>query len=78
MLAAIGTRMVLLYGLLWRSRLVPWPVAALGEAAASLHVAGVSLPVLAGYPSLMQVAPGLAVSHGVLILWLLAKGFAAP
>jgi hypothetical protein len=77
-LLAIGTWMLLFYGALWRARLVPWIVAAIGEIAASLHLVGVSLPVLLGYPSLMQVAPGLAVSHGVLIIWLLAKGIAAP
>ncbi len=77
-LLAVGTWMVLFYGLLWRSRLVPTIIAALGEIAAPLHVVGVSLPVLLGYPGLTQVAPGLAVSHGALIIWLLAKGFAAP
>jgi hypothetical protein len=77
-LLAVGTWMLLFYGLLWRSRLVPRIIAALGEIAATLHIVGVSLPVLLGYPSLMQVAPGLAVSHGALIIWLMAKGFAAP
>jgi hypothetical protein len=77
-LLAVGAWMVLFYGLLWRSRLVPWFIAALGEIAAPLHLVGVSLPVLLGFPSLTQVAPGLAVSHGALIIWLLVKGFAAP
>lgn len=77
-LLAIGAWMLLFYSALWRSRLVPWLVPAIGEVAAALHLAGVSLPVLLGYPSLMQVAPGLAVSHGALIIWLLAKGIAAP
>lgn len=77
-LLAIGAWMLLFYSALWRSRLVPWIVAAIGEIAAPLHLVGVSLPVLLGYPSLMQVAPGLAVSHGVLIIWLLVKGIAVP
>lgn len=75
-LLSIGTWMLLFYSALWRSRLVPWLVPAIGVFAAALHLAGVSLPVLLGYPSVMQVAPGLAVSHGALIIWLLAKGFA--
>lgn len=77
-LLVVGAWMLSFYSALWRSRLVPRTVAALGVLAAALHLGGVSLPVLLGYPSLMQVAPGLAVSHGVLIVWLLAKGFAAP
>lgn len=77
-LLSIGTWMLLFYSALWRSRLVPRPVPAIGVLAAALHLTGVSLPVLLGYPSLLQVAPGLAVSHGVLIIWLLAKGIAVP
>ncbi len=77
-LLAVGIWMLLFYSALWRSRLVPWIVAVTGEIAAPLHLVGVSLPVLLGFPGLMQVAPGLAVSHGVLIIWLLAKGIAAP
>ncbi|MFA6167887.1 MAG: DUF4386 domain-containing protein [Gemmatimonadaceae bacterium] len=77
-LLAVGTWMLLFYSALWRTRLVPWLVPAIGVVAATLHLAGVSLPVLVGYPSLMLVAPGLAVSHGALIIWLLAKGIAAP
>ncbi|MHB0962367.1 MAG: DUF4386 family protein [Gemmatimonadaceae bacterium] len=77
-LLVVGAWMLSFYGALWRSRLVPRAIAALGVLAAALHLVGVSLPVLLGYPSLMQAAPGLAVSHGVLIIWLLAKGIAAP
>lgn len=77
-LLVVGAWMLTFYGALWRARLVPRAVAALGVLAAALHLAGVSLPVLLGYPSLLMVAPGLAVSHGMLIGWLLAKGFAAP
>jgi hypothetical protein len=77
-LLAIGFWMLLFYSALWRLRLVPWIVAALGDIAAPLHLVGVSLPVLLGFPSLPQVAPGLAVSHSVLLVWLLSRGFAAP
>lgn len=77
-LLMVGTWMLAFYSAIWRARLVPSAVAALGVLAAALHVAGVSLPVLLGYPGQLMVAPGLAVSHGVLIVWLLAKGFAAP
>lgn len=77
-LLAVGAWMLLFYCALWRSRLVPRLVPAIGVLAATLHLVGVSLPVLLDYPSLMQVAPSLAVSHGLLVAWLLAKGFAAP
>ena len=77
-LLVIGAWMLCFYSALWRSWLVARTIAALGVLAAALHLAGVSLPVLLGYPSLSQVAPGLAVSHGLLIAWLLTKGFAAP
>ena len=77
-LLMVGGWMLSFYSALWRARLVPRAIAALGVLAAALHLGGVSLPVLLGYPSLMQVAPGLAVSHGVLIIWLLARGIAAP
>jgi hypothetical protein len=74
-LLTIGAWMLLFYGALWRARLVPRAIAALGVLAATLHVATVSLPVFIGYRSVMLFAPGLAVSHGALILWLLARGF---
>lgn len=77
-LLAIGTWMMLFYSALWRARLVPRAIVALGVLAAALHLGGVSLPALLGLPRMMQVAPGLAVSHGALIVWLLATGFAAP
>lgn len=77
-LLMVGAWMLAFYSAIWRARLVPPVVAALGVLAAALHLAGVSLPILLGYPSVMAVAPGLAVSHGVLIGWLLTKGFAAP
>lgn len=77
-LFAIGSWMLLFYVSLWRARVVPVPLAALGVLAATVHIGGVSLPVLLGYPSTMAVAPGMAISHGALIVWLLTKGFAAP
>lgn len=77
-LLVVGAWMLSFYSAIWRSRLVPRAFAALGVLAAALHLGGVSLPVLLGYPSVMLVAPLLAVSHGLLIAWLLARGFAAP
>lgn len=75
-LLAIGAWMLLFYSALFRTRAVPRLIPAIGVLAATLHLVGVSLPVLLGYRSLMQVAPGLAVSHGALFIWLLARGFA--
>jgi hypothetical protein len=74
-LLTIGAWMLVFYGALWRSRLVPSVLPALGVLAAAVHMTGVSLPVFIGYRSVMLVAPVLAVSHGALILWLLSRGF---
>ena len=74
-LLAIGAWMLVFYSALWRSRLVPWVLPAFGVCAAASHMIGVSLPVFIGYRSVMLLAPVLAVSHGALILWLLARGF---
>jgi len=74
-LLTIGGWMLVFYGALWRSRLVPRVIPAIGVLAAALHMGGVSLPVLVGARSVTALAPVLAVSHGALILWLLARGF---
>jgi hypothetical protein len=75
-LLAIGAWMLLFYAALWRSRLVARVLPAFGVLAAALHIAGVSLPVFVGYPGVLQMGMVLAASHGALILWLLARGFA--
>ena len=74
-LLTIDAWMLVFYGALWRARLVPWVLAALGVLAAAIHLTGVSLPVFIGHKSVMLVTPVLAVSHGALILWLIARGF---
>ena len=74
-LLTIGAWMLVFYGALWRARLVPWVLPALGVLAAAIHLTGVSLPVFIGHRSVMLVAPVLAVSNGALILWLIARGF---
>lgn len=76
-LLAIGAWMLLFYSALWRARLLPWPVPAVGVLAAVAHLSGVSLPVLLGYRSVPTLGMGLAVSHVLVIFWLLARGFAA-
>ena len=76
-LLVIGAWMLLFYGALWRARRVPTILPAFGVLAAALHLAGVSLPVLLGYHSILQMGMVLAASHGALILWLLARGFEA-
>jgi hypothetical protein len=77
-LLAIGAWMLLFYSALWRSRMIPWMVPAVGVLAATSHLAGVSVPVLLGYRNVLTLGMGLAISHGLLIAWLLAKGFATP
>lgn len=77
-LLVIGGWMLVLYSALWRARVVPPVIGALGVLAAVLHLGGVSLPVLIGYPALSVVAPGLAVSHVAVCGWLFSKGWPPP
>jgi len=76
-LLAIGSWLLLFYASLWRAQLVPRWIAAVGVVVAALHIGGVSLPVLIGYPATPMVAPGPALSHTLVIVWLLVRGIPA-
>lgn len=65
----------LLFGMLYRSALVPRALAAFGMATALLQIAGITLPQFLGYGSLMPAGMPLGVSYLALILWLAFKGF---
>ena len=63
------------YVLLFRSRLVPRPLAAFGVGMALVHAAGITGPTFLGLHSAPALAVSLALSHLALGLWLVVKGF---
>lgn len=63
------------YAALSQSRLAPRPLAILGLAMVVLHAVGVTAPMFLNFEALPVLAPYLAVSHIVLSVWLVAKGF---
>ena len=68
----------LLFSMLYRFRLVPRLLAALGLMTSLLQIAGVSLRVIMGFPAEMRLAMPLGPCYLALALWLLVKGFAEP
>src|SRR5437588_139649 len=73
-LLAVGCWILLLFTLLYRSRLVPRPLAAFGMIGAVLQIAGVSLRGLLGYSPEVRLAMPLAPAYVLLAVWLLVKG----
>jgi hypothetical protein len=69
--------MFVLYGLLYRSALVPRALAASGMVAAVLQITGITLPQLLDYhvPSPTLFGLPLGLTYLALALWLIAKGF---
>lgn len=65
----------LLYSVLYRFRLVPRALAALGLVGSMLQITGVTMPGLLGYSPLTVLAMPLAPIHITLAIWLMAKGF---
>ncbi len=65
----------LLYCLLYRFRLVPRALAALGLVGCLLQISGVTLRGIFGYPPMTVLAMPLAPIHVAAALWLLVKGF---
>lgn len=65
-----------LFTVLWRSRLVPRPLAGLGLLAVTLQVAGVPLRALFGLEVVTTLAMPLAPAYAAVAGWLVFRGFA--
>lgn len=76
-LVAIGAWMMTFYVLLWRFRLIPPPLSALGIAGVASQFTGVTAMMLLGYPQLGFLAMPLAPIHAATAIWLIVKGFPA-
>jgi Domain of unknown function (DUF4386) len=74
-LLAIDMWMFIFYGMLWRPAIVPRLVAALALLTVGLHTAGISLPLLLGYQSVMMLGVPMAFGQMAAAVWLIAKGF---
>ena len=74
-LLVIDAWILVLYSLLYGSRLVPRALAAFGLITVMLHFAGITLPLFLGYSSLTLLGMTMAFSHIALAIWLLVKGF---
>jgi len=72
-----GASMLLTYLVLFRGRLVPRVISALGVPAALSQLVGVSMVLFQRDLPLLMLAP-LALVQLCLCLWLLARGFATP
>lgn len=77
-LLAIEAWMLVFYAVCWRTRAVPWGVAAFGVLAAALHVAGATMPVFLATPALVPLTMVLAASHVTIAAWLITRGWATP
>jgi hypothetical protein len=73
-LLVVGSWILLLCALLYRTRLVPRALAAFGLAGSLLQIAGVTLRALLGYPPETRLAMPLAPAYVGLALWLMVKG----
>ena len=67
--------MFLLYGLLYRFRLVPRALAAFGAVATVVQIMGVSLRPIWGYTPEMRSGWPLGLAAYALAVWLIVKGF---
>jgi len=74
-LLVVVSWMFLLYGVLYRFRLVPRVLCALGLVGTLLQICSVTLRGLLGYPPAFVFAMPLAPIHFALTVWLMAKGF---
>jgi hypothetical protein len=77
-LFAIGAWMATFYILLWRFRLVPRALSALGLAGVAGQFAGVTLMMFLGYSPISYLAMPLAPIHAATAVWLIVKGFPPP
>jgi hypothetical protein len=74
-LLTVVSWLFLLYLILWRSALVPRPIAAAGIVTTLLQITGVPGRAILGYAPIMQLAMPLAPVHVTLALWLALKGW---
>lgn len=74
-LLAVGCWIFVLFGLLWRSALVPRVLAALGLVTSLMQITGITLPALLGYRGVTEMGMPLGVVYLALIAWLLVRGF---
>ncbi len=72
-----GASMLLTYLVLYRGRLVPRVIAALGVPAALSQMVGISMELFQRDLPMLMLAP-LALVQLALCLWLLARGFVTP
>ncbi|SFK93488.1 DUF4386 family protein [Lysobacter sp. cf310] len=70
-----GTSVLVLFAFLFRARLVPRALAAVGIAAAAIQMYSVSRPLF-GLPVVYPLLLPLALAYFTLLCWLLVKGFA--
>jgi hypothetical protein len=74
-LLVVGSWILLLCSLLYRTRLVPRALAAFGVVGSVLQITGVPLRALLGYAPETRLAMPLAPAYVALAVWLMVKGF---
>jgi hypothetical protein len=74
-LLVIDAWIFVLYGLLYRFRLVPRALAVFALVTVMLHFAGITLPLWLGYGSVTLMGVPMALSHIALALWMTVRGF---
>jgi hypothetical protein len=74
-LLVVGSWILVLFALLYRSRLVPRALAAFGLVGSLLQITGVTLRALLGFPPETRLAMPLAPAYVGLAVWLIVKGF---
>ena len=77
-LLAIGAWMFVFYISLFRFKLVPKVLAAIGLIGVLLQFTGVTLMMFLGYPSIGEIAMPLLPIHMTVAIWLIVKGFRDP
>jgi hypothetical protein len=73
-LVAIGAWMATFYFTIWRFRLIPRPLAALGLLGVASQFSGVTVMMFLGAPPLGYLAMPLAPIHAITAIWLIVKG----
>ncbi|MFN0280186.1 MAG: DUF4386 domain-containing protein [Pyrinomonadaceae bacterium] len=74
-LFTVGAWMATFYVSLWRFRLIPRPLSALGTICVASQFTGVTAMMFLGYPALGYLAIPLAPIHAATATWLIVKGF---